>query len=324
MEPFVYRRAASVDDALQLAIQGARYLAGGTSLVDLMKLGVEAPTALVDLRGLNLDFIEVGADQLRLGAGVTMAQALEHPAVNAHPVLAQALAQAASPQLRNAATLVGNLLQRTRCPYFRDVSFPCNKRQAGSGCAAVDGVNRSHAVLGASPACVATHPSDPAVALAALDATVETRTGDGGRLIPLTEFYRLPGEEPGRETALQTGELVTAIAIPLPPSPCSAYIKVRDRASYAFALTSAAAVLEFDGERIADARIALGGVAPVPWRATAAERHLVDQPLDEDRALEAARLAFAAAAPLDHNAFKIDQGQGAMVRALFAAASRRA
>jgi xanthine dehydrogenase YagS FAD-binding subunit len=293
---------------------GAAFLAGGTNLVDLMKLGVAAPDLLVDVTGLLPDRIEpTAAGGLRIGAGVRNSDLAADPRVRAgFPVLA-----GASGQLRNMATVGGNLLQRTRCLYFQDVTKPCNKRVPGSGCPARAGDHRNLAILGGSPHCVATHPSDMAVALAALDAVVHVEGPDGSRMMPLGELYRLPGDRPDRETTLERGDLITAVEIPpLEYAANSAYRKVRDRASYAFAVVSVAAALDVAGDRVRDARLAIGAVAPVPWRARTAERVLAGRPATAQWFGRAADAELAAAAPLPDNAFKVTLARNVIVRML--------
>ena len=325
MQPFAYVRADRVDEAIAAAGEDARFLAGGTNLVDLMKSEVERPRRVVDISRLPLDgIVETEAGGVRIGALVSNTDLANAPIVRErYPLLAQALVSGASPQLRNMASVGGNLLQRTRCHYFVDVGFDmCNKRKPGSGCAAREGSNRIHAILGASDHCIAVHPSDMCVALAALDAVVEARNGAGVRRIPMSEFHRLPGTAPERDTELRHDELITAVI--LPPSPFadhSHYLKVRDRASYEFALVSVAAGLEMDGKRVRDARIVLGGVAHRPWRASGAERALVGHALDDDTLAKAALAATEGARPYRDNAFKVTLAQRAVARALREAAS---
>jgi xanthine dehydrogenase YagS FAD-binding subunit len=278
MKSFTYQRADSPAQAsAALAKPGAKLIAGGTNLLDLMKLQIETPSQLVDISRLPLDKIEDTPEGgLRVGALVRNSDLAADPRVRQHyGVLSRALLAGASAQLRNKATTGGNLLQRTRCYYFYDVTKPCNKRNPGSGCAALDGFNRIHAVLGASNQCIATHPSDMAVAMRALDARVETINATGEtRVIPIAEFHRLPGDTPQIETTLQAGEIITAVALPPPPPGVQIYRKVRDRASYAFALVSVAAVVEAAGGRIRSARLAFGGLAHKPWRVPQAEERL--------------------------------------------------
>jgi xanthine dehydrogenase YagS FAD-binding subunit len=316
MKPFTYERAASPDAAAAAAarIPGAKFIAGGTNLLDLMKLQIEAPAHLIDVNGLALDKIDATPEGgLRIGALVRNTDLAADPRVRRdYAVLARALLAGASGQLRNKATTAGNLLQRTRCPYFYDTNQPCNKRQPGSGCSAIGGFSRSHAVVGASEACIATHPSDMAVAMRALDATVETVKSDGAtRSIPIAEFYRLPGDTPQEEAVLEAGELITAVTLPKPLGGKHLYYKVRDRASYAFALISVAAIIQPDG----NGRVALGGVAPKPWRVEAAESEL-------PRGAEAvtARL-LADAGPTDQNKFKLPLVRRTLAAALAEARS---
>ena len=321
MRAFDYVRVTRVDDAIAaLADPQARCLAGGTNLLDLMKGYVEQPTRLVDITRLPLDRIEPHGDGgLRVGALVRNSDLANDPRIrDRYPLLAQALVLGASPQLRNMATVGGNLLQRTRCHYFTDVGFAsCNKRKPGSGCAAIDGSNRIHAILGASEHCIATHPSDMCVALAALDAVVEARSVAGARRIALADFHRLPGTTPERDTELRQGELITAVL--LPPSPFAAhshYLKVRDRASYEFALVSAAVGLDLRDRHVRDARIALGGVAHKPWRARSAEQALIGRALDEGTLSAAAAAATDGAHAQRDNAFKVTLAQRTVARAL--------
>lgn len=309
MTPFSFTRADGADQALMLAERGARYIGGGTNLVDLMRETVERPAALVDVTALSREITETADGGLMIGAAVTNSALAAHAAVRTrYPVLARAILAGASAQIRNMATVGGNLLQRTRCTYFYDVEGSrCNKRQPGQGCDAQGGFNRIHAILGASPACVATHPSDMCVALAALDAIVHLSSAGTTRTLPLTELHRLPGDQPDRDTVLAPGELI--IAVELPASSLAAhstYRKVRDRASYAFALVSVAAALEVKDDRITDVRLALGGVAHKPWRASLAEEALRGQPASLDAFRAAAEAELAAAVPLGDNGFKIE------------------
>jgi xanthine dehydrogenase YagS FAD-binding subunit len=305
-----YTRATDVDDAVRRAADGhGRYLGGGTNLVDLMRETVETPSALVDVTGLSREITPTAGGGLMIGAAARNTAVAEHPAVRSgYPMLARAVVAGASGQIRNMATVGGNLLQRTRCTYFYDTDGSrCNKRSPGEGCDAIDGFNRIHAILGASPACVATHPSDMCVALAALDAVVHLRSVTGERTVDLCDLHRLPEDRPDVETVLEPGELITAVEVPAPnPAERSTYRKVRDRSSYAFALVSVAAALELDGEEIAGARLALGGVAPKPWRARRAEEALRGRPATESTFLEAADAELADARPLAGNAFKVD------------------
>ncbi|MDB5742499.1 MAG: molybdopterin dehydrogenase FAD-binding [Polaromonas sp.] len=300
MKPFTYERARSPAEAAAAvaANPNAKFIAGGTNLLDLMKLQIEAPTHLVDVNGLALDKIEATAQGgLRIGALVrNTALAGDEQVRRDYGVLSRALLSGASGQLRNKATTAGNLLQRTRCPYFYDTDQPCNKRQPGSGCSAIGGVNRQHAIIGTSQACIATHPSDMAVAMRVLDAAVETVRPDGRtRVIPIADFHRLPGSTPHIETTLERGELVTAVTLPTPVGGTHIYRKVRDRASYAFALVSVAAIVQRDGS----GRVALGGVAHKPWRMEAAEAAM------PQGAKAVATRLLAGAQPTQNNAFKV-------------------
>jgi xanthine dehydrogenase YagS FAD-binding subunit len=321
VKPFAYVRAESVEEAADAyaAHPGARYLGGGTNLVDLMKLGVEEPATLVDVSRLPLDTVEELPDgSLRVGATVRNSDLAAHPAVrDRYPVLSQALLAGASGQLRNVATTGGNLLQRTRCPYFQDVDKPCNKRRPGSGCGARDGVHRDHAVLGHSEQCIATHPSDMAVALAALDARVELYGGDGRRSVPVAEFHRLPGDRPEQDTEIGPGELVTGVLLPASTSGLpSAYRKARDRASYAFALASVAAVLDVADGVVRHAGIAFGGLAHRPWRARRAEEALLGAAPTTAAFEHAVDLELEAARPLRDNAYKVPLARGLAVDVL--------
>jgi xanthine dehydrogenase YagS FAD-binding subunit len=327
MRPFTYARATSIDGihAVQSAT-GARILAGGTTLYDLMKLGIETPGHLVDVTSIaGLDEIRSHQDELIFGALVTMSDAAAHPAVlQRAPVLAESLSKAASPQLRNMATLAGNLLQRTRCAYFRNgPEYPCNKRMPGSGCAALDGLDRGHALFGGSRSCIAVYPGDWAVALAALDATVDVHGSRGMRTLEVANLHRLPGDTPHLETVLEPDEMILNIRVPVGRlGQASTYHKIRDRETYAFALVSAAVALELDDGMVRQARIALGGVATRPWRVPAAEAALAGQRLDRAAALEAGRVAFADARPGQHNGFKVALGTAAVADALMIAAER--
>jgi xanthine dehydrogenase YagS FAD-binding subunit len=322
MRPFAYRRASDAQAAVAAIAEAggsARYLGGGTNLVDLMKLGVENPELLIDVSRLGHDRIEQRPDGgLRIGAAVRNSDLAADRAVRErYPVLAMALLSGASAQLRNLATVGGNLLQRTRCPYFQDISKPCNKRLPGSGCPAREGHHRDLAILGHSQACVATHPSDMAVALVALDAEVAVLGPAGARTIPLRELHRLPGERPERDTVLDPDELIVAVDLPpLAAAARSSYRKVRDRASFAFAVVSVAAAVELDGDVVRDGRIALGGVAHVPWRALAAEEVLRGAPATEESFAAAAAAELAAAQPLPCNGFKVPLARAVIVRTL--------
>jgi xanthine dehydrogenase YagS FAD-binding subunit len=317
-----------VSDAVDLAREaGTDILAGGTTMVDLMKIGVRQPAALVDITGLpGLDGYGIDGETVRFGALARMAEVADDAALkDAAPVLTESLWKAASPQLRQAARLGGNILQRTRCPYFRDTAYAqCNKRIPGSGCAALDGGRTTlHAVLGGSEECVAMYPGDFAQALVAFDAEVTTRGPGGTRTIPFADLHVLPGDDPEIETILEPGEIVTQIALPVVPAlRASHYLKARDRESYAFASASAAVGIEMDGDTVQDARIGLGGVASVPWRAREAEEALKGGPLTEETAREAGRIAFADAIPLEGSAYKIKLGADVVAGALMTAKSR--
>jgi xanthine dehydrogenase YagS FAD-binding subunit len=328
VEQFEYRREANLERAIE-AVRGAQdasaqFIAGGTNLTDYMTLGVAQPRILVDLNELRERFGRIDSDQhrLRLGALVRMSEAEDHPLIRRDfPVIAQTLMLAASRQIRNMASLGGNVLQRTRCEYFRETSWPCNKRRPGSGCAAFDGINRQHAILGTTEHCIAAYPGDFAQALIALGATVETLGGPSGpRTIPFAQLHRLPDDTPHLETSLAPGEMIAFLNVPTGPwTPRSCYVKIRDRDSYQFALTSAAVALHLEGDIVQEARIALGGVATIPWRAHEAEAVLGGRKLNEALALKAATVAFAGALPRRHNAFKIPIGQQTLVRALLEA-----
>jgi xanthine dehydrogenase YagS FAD-binding subunit len=326
MIKFQYVRATDVADAVRQisADPDAKFIAGGTNLIDLMKYDVDRPSRLIDISRLPLKHIEETPERgLRIGALVPNSHVAYHPQIaQRYPVLASAILAGASAQLRNMASTGGNLLQRTRCYYFYDTATPCNKREPGSGCSAITGLNRMHAILGTSEACIATHPSDMCVALAALDATVHVVGPSGGRAIAFPDFHCLPGDTPQRETTLQSNEIVTAIE--LPPQGFAAkytYLKVRDRLSYAFALVSVAAGLELDGDRIKEARLALGGVAHKPWRDPSAEAALRGQAADQSTFTRAADVLLRDARGFEHNAFKIDLARRAIVRALTQAAN---
>ena len=326
MHTFALIRASDVGSALASATKtpiaqpGAtvRFVAGGTTLVDLMKLDVEQPQMLVDISRLPLDQVETMPDGgLKIGAMVRNAVLAQHPAVKEkYPVLSQALLSGASPQLRNKATTGGNLLQRTRCVYFRDTDMPCNKRSPSSGCSAIDGFNRNMAVLGTSEHCIATNPSDMNVALMALEATIHLQGPAGVRQIPIADFYLLPGSTPDRETILQPGDLITHVTLPPAAASKSLYLKLRDRASYEFALASAAVVVNVSGGRISRARIALGGVGTRPWRALDAEKALAGQPADAATFRRAAEAALAGAKPQSENGFKIELAKRCLTHAL--------
>lgn len=319
--PFEYRRAEDVDGALALMTEnpGAAFLGGGTNLVDRMKLGVANPRMVIDVSRLPLAEVEVlSAGGVRIGATVRNSDLAAHPVIRRrYAALSRALLAGASGQLRNAATTAGNLMQATRCVYFQDVTTPCNKREPGSGCSAVGGYVRYHAILGASDQCIAVHPSDMAVALAALDAVVVVRDQRGEHNIPVNEFYRLPGDSPERDTVLTPDQLIVAVELPAPaPAALSTYVKTRDRASFAFALVSVAAEIEIENDIVAGARIALGGVAHRPWRAYKAEEVLRGSPPTEEMFVRAADAELADANPQSGNAFKIPLTRGVMVSVL--------
>jgi xanthine dehydrogenase YagS FAD-binding subunit len=319
MTPVTYARAASVGEATRMARgHGHRLLGGGTNLVDLMRKGVEQPSLLVDVTALS-DLIELAGDgSLVIGAAARNTVVAAHPLVRTrYPMLARAILSGASAQVRNMATVAGNLMQRTRCAYFNDVEGArCNKRAPGSGCDAIGGFNRYHAILGASSACVATHPSDMCVALAALDARIHVAGADGVRTIAISEFHRLPGDRPDIETALEDGEVIVAVELPQSPVVVSAYRKVRDRASFAFALVSVAAGLTLRDGRIVDVRIAFGGVAPRPWRAFRAEAALRGGAPTPEAFAAAIAGELADAAPLPGNAFKVELAKRTLVAVL--------
>ena len=309
MTPFTYTRADHPAQAVDVAqaLAGAKSLGGGTNLVDLMREMIERPAALVDVTALDDTITETDEGGLRIGAAAKNTALAAHPLVRRrYPMLSRAIVAGASAQIRNMATVGGNLLQRTRCAYFYDDASRCNKREPGAGCDAVEGFNRIHAILGASLNCVATHPSDMCVPLAALDATVHVHGTTGPRAIPFADFHLLPGETPEIETALAPGELITAIELPAAPVAAqSTYRKVRDRASYAFALVSVAAALDIEDGTVTDVRLALGGVAHKPWRAAKAEAALRGRPATHDAFLAAAEAELSDAAPLRDNAFKV-------------------
>src|SRR5437763_2783562 len=323
MEAFTIASPRDLDAALAAAQQSdAKFIAGGTDLMQLMKDFVERPKRLVDIDGLPLDGVTIGADGARIGALVRMADLADHAEIRRqYPVVTEALLASASPQVRNMATIGGNLLQRTRCGYFRDVGSPCNKREPGTGCPAIRGDHRRLAILGGSDHCIATHASDLAVALAALDAAVELRGPTGTRVVPLNDFYLLPGDTPQRETVLAPGELITAILLPPPGADQrSHYLKLRDRASFEFALVSAAVVVSRDGDRIRAARIAMGGVGTKPRRLPQVEAALSGAPATRDAIADAAARAGEGAHPLLDNGFKLPLMQRALTRALLTVA----
>ncbi len=320
MQAFQYNKANDIEGAVGAgSAAGMKFVAGGTTLIDLMKLNVEQPTIVIDINGLPLDKIERTADGgLQIGAMVRNSD-LAHDATvqQEYTVLSQALLSGASPQLRNMATTGGNLLQRTRCYYFRDTAYPCNKRHPGSGCAAIDGYHRIHAILGTSEHCIATHPSDMAVALLALEATVQIQGAQGQRTVPLQEFYFVPGSTPERENVLAPGELITSVTLPrLTRGMRSYYLKRRDRASYEFALASAAVVAQVQGQRMQRIRVALGGIGTKPWRSLEAEQVLEGRDANQQHFRAAAEAALRDAKPLHDNAFKVELAKRTLVRTL--------
>ncbi len=329
MRPFKYTKANNARAAVQTVAANAnsQFLAGGTNLIDLMKEDVARPVELVDITRLNLTQIKTvtdstGGGNLSIGALAKNSETANHPLVRQnYPLLTQAILAGASGQIRNMATNGGNLNQRTRCPYFYDTAMPCNKREPGTGCAALEGINRNHAIFGWSKDCVATHPSDMAIALVALNAIVKVQKADGTeRSIPFVNYHRLPGSNPEKDNTLTHGELITAIELPKNNfANNSYYLKVRDRASYAFALVSVATALETDGNSIKNVRVAMGGVAHKPWRATEAEKFLVGKAATEANFKQAAEAEMRLAKPLEHNKYKVELGRRAIVRALMQA-----
>jgi xanthine dehydrogenase YagS FAD-binding subunit len=321
MNNFTYDRAISQKDAVQKASSDrhAMFIAGGTNLVDRLKVFLDQPSQLIDISRLEMKGIEKMANGgLRLGALVTNTDVADNADVRRdYPILARAILAGASQQIRNMATVGGNLLQRTRCPYYYDTAFPCNKRQPGQGCPAISGINRMHAILGASEQCVAVNPSDMNVALATLDAVVEVVGTQGKRQIPFTEFHRLPGNTPQQDTNLGLGELITSVIIPpLSFAKSGVYLKLRDRTSYAFALISVAAAIELTGEKIQNVRLAIGGVAHKPWRSTDAEEFLIGKTAETATFQQAAEIALNSAKPLSGNAYKVELAKRAIRRAL--------
>jgi xanthine dehydrogenase YagS FAD-binding subunit len=320
MEPFKFSRAQSNQAAILAGLnRDAKYIAGGTNLLDLMKLNVETPAQVIDINKLPLNKIEeLPGGIIRIGALVKNSDLAYHPLIKQrYPVLSQALLAGASPQLRNMASTGGNLMQRTRCPYFYNTDFACNKRNPGSGCAAIDGYNRNNAILGTSDKCIATHPSDMCVALAALGATIHVQGENGVRAIPFNEFHLLPGQTPHLEHSLKTGELITHVDIPnIPYASRSYYLKVRDRQSYEFALASAAVILNISNGRIVNAHIALGGVGTKPWRSTSAEKVLTGTAANEQAYQSAAEATLNEAKGFKDNEFKIELAKHTLVRAL--------
>jgi xanthine dehydrogenase YagS FAD-binding subunit len=328
MHPFRHVMPTTSDEAIHILATASgkpRLLAGGTTLVDLMKLDVEQPDLLIDITRIpQLHELRIDGDTLVFGALVHMSDVADHPVVRRdYPLLSEALWRGASQQLRNMATLGGNLLQRTRCAYFRDTQFPCNKRAPGSGCAALDGLNRGHALLGTSSQCIATYPGDWAVALVAMNASIDTLSPRGTRTIRVAELHRQPGDTPQIENVLAPDEMIIRTRVPASGlGKASTYLKIRDRESYAFALTSAAVALSMDGDRVREARIALGGVATVPWRAREAEQSLIGRTLDDAAARGAGELAFAGAQTRPQNAFRVRLGINTVAQALLIAKGR--
>jgi len=327
MDSFTFTQPTTMDQAVQAAVksstaqQGAqvRFVAGGTTLIDLMKLNVERPREVVDINGLPLDRIEASpTGGLIIGALARNSDVAHHPSVQRdYPVLSQALLSGASPQLRNMATTAGNLLQRTRCVYFRDIVHPCNKREPGTGCSAIDGHNRMLAILGTSKDCIASNPSDQNVALTALEATIQIEGPKGKRSVPILDFYLVPGSTPDRENVLEPGEIITSVTLPPPVAGAnSTYLKLRDRAAYEFALVSAAIVMKVSGGKIQHIRVALGGVGTKPWRSLEAERALEGRAPDRASFVKAAEAALKDARPASENAFKVELSRRCIVRAL--------
>src|SRR5580698_6027724 len=328
MHPFRHVMPTTSDEAIHILATASgkpHLLAGGTTLVDLMKLDVEQLDLLIDITRIpQLHELRIDGDTLVFGALVHMSDVADHPVVRRdYPLLSEALWRGASQQLRNMATLGGNLLQRTRCAYFRDTQFPCNKRAPGSGCSAIGGLDRGHALLGTSSQCIATYPGDWAVALVAMDASIDTLSPRGGRSIPVAELHRQPGDTPQIENVLAIDEMIVRTRVPASSlGKASTYLKIRDRESYAFALVSAAVALSMDGDRVRDARIALGGVATVPWRGREAELSLVGKTLDDAAAREAGKLAFAGAQTSQQNAFRVTLGVNTVAQALMIAKAK--
>jgi xanthine dehydrogenase YagS FAD-binding subunit len=320
MNPFQYTRSSAAAGAIQSVLKEphAHFLAGGTNLIDLIKMGVVVPERLVDINGLPLKGIEKTATGLRIGALATNSEVADHPLVLAgYPLLSLAINAGASPQLRNMATVGGNMMQRTRCNYFFDTAMPCNKRSPGSGCGALEGYNRMHAIFGASPSCIAVNPSDMNVAMVALDAVVHVKGPRGERKIAFADFHRLPGDHPEKDNTLERGELIMAVDLPAPAFPRNIhYLKIRDRSSYAFALVSVAAALKLSGNTITDARLAMGGVAHKPWRLHAAETYLKGKAPGVDTFKQAAQIAMQDAKAYRYNQFKLTMAPNAILQAL--------
>ena len=318
MNPFTYVRATEASSAIRALGRDGHFLAGGTNLIDLMKMGIVTPEKLVDINALPLKRIEMTAAGLRIGALCTNSEVADHPLVLTHyPLLSMAFNAGASPQLRNMATVGGNMMQRTRCPYFFDTTLPCNKRIPGSGCGALEGYNRMHAIFGASDQCIAVNPSDMSIALTALEATVHIQGARGGRILPFADFHRLPGDTPEKDNVLEPGELITSLTLPLSAfSDHVHYLKIRDRTSYAFALVSVAAALQLDGGNVRAVRLVMGGVAHKPWRLGAAEDFLRGKPATVENFRQAAYLAMQGAKAYAYNQFKLTLAPNAIVQAL--------
>lgn len=324
MKQFQYVKAANQKAAISSLLKNpsAQFIAGGTNLIDLMKRGITSPDAIIDINSLPLKTIESYPGGVRIGALALNGEVAENKLIiQKHPLLSQALNAGASAQLRNMATVGGNMMQRTRCPYFYDTTMPCNKRQPGSGCGALEGFNRMHAIFGFSDKCIAVNPSDMSVALTALDATVLVTGPKGSRRIPFVNFHRLPGDAPEKDNNLERGELITAVEVPEAPFTKNVhYLKIRDRASYAFALVSVAAALNLNGDTIEDARLAMGGVAHKPWRLNEAEKVLVGKKASEDTFRQVAEIALHGAKGFKYNSFKLKLAPNAIVEALKTAA----
>jgi xanthine dehydrogenase YagS FAD-binding subunit len=318
MNPFTYVRATDASAAIRALGRDGHFLAGGTNLIDLMKMGIVTPEKLVDINALPLKKIEKTATGLRIGALCTNSEVADHPLVLKHyPLLSMAFNAGASPQLRNMATVGGNMMQRTRCPYFFDPALPCNKRVPGSGCGALEGYNRMHAIFGASDKCIAVNPSDMCIALTALDASVHIQGARGGRVLPFAEFHRLPGDTPEKDNVLEPGELITFVTLPAPAFTDHVhYLKIRDRTSYAFALVSVAAALQIEGGVVRAVRLVMGGVAHKPWRLEAAEDFLRGKPATVENFRQAAYLAMQGAKAYAYNQFKLTLAPNAIVQAL--------
>lgn len=326
MNNFSYSRATSITDAVQRASsdKNSLYIAGGTNLVDRLKAFLDQPSQLIDISRLEMKRIDtLAGGGLKVGSLVTNTALADHPEVRRnYPMVARAILSGASQQIRNVATVGGNILQRTRCPYYYDTAFGCNKRQPGSGCPALTGINRMHAVFGASDQCIAVHPSDMCIALAALDAVVEVEEPTGKRQIPFADFHRLPGNTPQQDTNLEPGGIITAILLPpLPLAKTGVYLKIRDRASYAFALISVAAAVDLTVNKIKDVRLAMGGVAHKPWRVKEAEQFLIGKTASTTTFAQAAEIALQAAKPLAHNKFKVELAKRAIKRSLMMSAN---